>query len=135
MAFSCMLSEQRFLTFRHSYSHSYGFGSFGGDSKPALSFHERMMAASKNERRSRSRSPDRSSGWVDNSGSFDAGPTKRPSFHDIIMEQAQLSKQEAVSGNATNTSDCKSYDDSQSLPEKSVSTTDAGQAITSAEDP
>ncbi|KAL8545802.1 hypothetical protein ACS0TY_005792 [Phlomoides rotata] len=103
----------------------YGSGSFGGDSKPALSFHERMMAASKNEGRSRSRSPTRSLGFVDNSGSserFDAVPTKQPSFHDIIMEQARLSKQEALSGNANNSSDCKSYDALQNQPEKSLST-------------
>lgn len=90
--------------------YSYGSGSFGG--APQLSFHERMMAASKNEVRSRSRSPDRSSGWVDNSGSSDAGPTKRPSFHDVIMEQARLSKQEAAAG----------ITEAQNQPEKSHST-------------
>ncbi|KAL1531627.1 RNA helicase [Salvia divinorum] len=99
----------------------YGSGSFGHDSNatgsfPQKSFHERMMAASNNRDRNRSRSPDRNSEWANNNssaGKFDGAATNQRSFHETMMAAAQSIKSEAAamqSGNGLDhghNTDCK----------------------------
>lgn len=119
------------------------FGSFGRDSNatesfPKKSFHETMMAATKNRDRSRSRSPNRNSEWPNNSNlkhtpssdRFEGAATIQRSFHEIMME---INK--PPSSSDARASPNQSSDDPQSHPQKSPLSSDVQDAAAARSSP